>query len=74
MSPQEQFDEIYITSSEICRELGVSRSALLKAKRRGELPAPIVCEQLQLWHRAAVRPYVDAWKARLEGRRGDTTA
>ncbi len=74
MSPQERFDAVYSTSSEICRELGVSRPALLKAKRRGDLPAPIVCEQLQLWHRAEVRPYVDAWKERLDGRRGDATA
>lgn len=38
---QQEFDEIYITSSEIGQELGVCRATLVNARRRGLLPDPI---------------------------------
>lgn len=69
MTSQEEFDATYITSSEICRELGITRATIVTGKRRGLLPNPITCEQLQLWRRAEVRPHLDAWKVKLQARR-----
>ena len=71
---QEEFDEIYISSSEICAELGVSRATIVRGRERGLLPDPIVLNkgQIQLWKRAEVRPAIDGWKLRLQGMRGAT--
>ena len=45
---QQEFDEIYITSSEIGQELGVCRATLVNARRRGLLPDPIVVNGAQI--------------------------
>lgn len=68
---QQEFDEIYITSSEIGQELGVCRATLVHARRRGLLPNPIVVNgaQIFIWKRDVVRPYLDAWKLMLTVRR-----
>ena len=68
---QQEFDEIYITSSEIGQELGVCRATLVNARRRGLLPDPIVVNgaQIFIWKRDVVRPYLDAWKLMLTVRR-----
>lgn len=70
---QQEFDEIYITSSEIVQELGVCRATLVNARRRGLLPDPIVVNgaQIFVWKRDVVRPYLDAWKLMLQARRGE---
>jgi predicted DNA-binding transcriptional regulator AlpA len=70
---QERFDERYITSAEICRELGVNRTTVLAAKKKGLLPdAVMVGDVLCIWERAAVRPNIDAWKRMLDVRRRRT--
>lgn len=68
---QQEFDEIYITSSEIGQELGVCRATLVNARRRGLLPDPIVVNgaQIFIWKRDVVLPYLDAWKLMLTVRR-----
>ncbi|QFR59653.1 hypothetical protein P6F33_gp52 [Pseudomonas phage Quinobequin-P09] len=55
---QQEFDEIYITSSEIGQELGVCRATLVNARRRGLLPDPIIVNgaQIFIWKRDVVRP------------------
>lgn len=74
---QDEFDETYITSTEICAELGVTRSTVLMGKKRGMLPDPISVNRPQqgahivIWKRQAVRPYIDAWKISLQSRRGE---
>lgn len=70
---QQEFDETYITSSEIGQELGVCRATLVNARRRGLLPDPIVVNgaQIFIWKRDVVRPYIDAWKLMLQARRGE---
>lgn len=68
---QERFDEQYITSAEICRELGVNRTTVLAAKKKGLLPdAVMVGDVMCIWERAKVRPNLDAWKRILDVRRG----
>ena len=68
---QQEFDEMYITSSEIGQELGVCRATLVNARRRGLLPDPIIVNgaQIFIWKRDVVRPYIDAWRIMLQARR-----
>jgi hypothetical protein len=70
---QEAFDALYISSSEIQKELKVERSAILYARRRGMLPNPIIVPGVRafVWEREKVRPYIDAWKLALASRRGE---
>jgi len=68
---QQRFDTNYITSTEIAGELQVSRTALVNARHRGLLPAPIAVNgtNIYIWERKEVRPFVDAWKLILNVRR-----
>jgi hypothetical protein len=70
---QELFDEKYITSSEIQKMMGVERSSILNARRRGMLPDPIIVRGVRafIWERENVTPYLEAWKIALASRRGE---
>lgn len=61
---QARFDAMYITSTALMQEVGVSRTAMLYARQRGWLPGAIVVNdgQLYLWEREAIKPYLEAWK------------
>lgn len=68
---QKEFDEKYITSSEIMKDLNVTRTTILLARRTKRLPNPIDIQgKIFIWERATVKPYLDAWKTLLEVRRG----
>lgn len=69
---QERFNEKYITAGQIMRDLGISRSALLYARRTNKLPNPIYVNEgkLFIWEREPLEAYLDAWKAVLKARRG----
>jgi len=73
MSAQEEFDKIYITSSEICHTLGISRTTVVHGRRRGMLPDPIQVNGtgLLIWKRDTIKPYLDAWVISLQSRRGE---
>lgn len=68
---QHQFDLTYITSTEIAKELDVSRAAMCQAVSRGLLPNPIKVNdgQITLFERANVAPFVEAWKTVLNVKR-----
>jgi hypothetical protein len=70
---QEEFDQIWITSSEICRELRIDRSTIVQGRKRGLLPDPVKIngDQILLWKREDVRQNLDAWKLMLKARRGE---
>lgn len=72
-TPQQEFDELYITSSEIGQSLGVCRATIVNARRRGLLPEPIVVNgaQICIWQRATVSPYLETWRKQLLARRGE---
>lgn len=72
---QQRFDRIYVTSTEICRTLQVSRAAVLQARRRCLLPDPVSVRgaAIFVWERSAVQPYVDAWGLILRTRRSSST-
>ena len=69
---QQRFNEMYITATEISREMNVSRPSVLKAKKRGLLPNPITVgdQHVCIWERAEVRPALDAWKIIIACRKG----
>lgn len=69
---QEQFDKLYISSGEICRDLSVTRASLTYARKRGLVPEPIVVAgtQVYLWERAEVLRNLQAWKIVIQARRG----
>lgn len=70
---QRQFNEQYITSSEIMDRLDVTRTTILAARRTGKLPDPIDIQgKIFIWERAKVTPYLEAWKIVLDARRGVT--
>lgn len=73
---QEEFDRTYITSSEICDELEITRATIVHGRRRGLLPGAIVVNgaQIIVWKRDTVRPYLDAWKLILQAKRGELSA
>lgn len=68
MTAQERFNAAYITSSEICRRLGVTRGALVQARSKGKLPEAISVENhMMIWEREVAEPFVQAWdKSRRE--------
>lgn len=74
MTAQEEFDAKYVSSTELCRDLGVSRMAVMKARSRGALPEPVRVNRpngdphIMLWDREELAPYLDRWRAELEGR------
>lgn len=76
MTAQQRFDRMYISSSEICRELEITRATIVTGRRRGLLPDPIMLNDVQLfiWERTTVRPFIDAWKIMLDARRGKLRA
>jgi predicted DNA-binding transcriptional regulator AlpA len=69
---QSEFDKKYITAWEVMRTVGVTRAALLYARRTHKLPDPITLNDgtLFIWLREDVQPYLDAWKIVLDTRRG----
>ena len=69
---QARFNDTYITSTEIMRDLGISRATLLNARRTGRLPEAIVVNdgQLYMWERNSISDYLQAWKTILVCRRG----
>ena len=71
-TPQEKFDEMYITATEICREMGVSRAGILYARKKGYLPQPISInnDQIYIWERAPLQEYLNAWRIILNTKRG----
>jgi predicted DNA-binding transcriptional regulator AlpA len=68
---QEEFDRVYITSSEICKMLRISRASLVLARRRGSVPEPILVNsaQIHIWRRSDIQETINSWKLVLQARR-----
>lgn len=69
---QQLFDETYITGFEICQQLGIPRSTLLRARERAALPEPVLVPGVKafIWERSKVAAAIEAWKESLQARRG----
>jgi hypothetical protein len=77
VTAQEEFDAKYITSTEICRELNVTRASVVNARNRGVLPEPVRINRpngdphIMIWLREEAEPLIAVWRAELEaGRTG----
>ena len=68
---QVEFDEKYITATEIMQQLQINRSAIKYARNSGKLPNSIVANDghLYLWIRKDIQPVLDAWKTKLDNLR-----
>lgn len=71
MTAQENFDKIYISSSEIAKIVSVSRVAVSNATARGLLPDPVSINNgtITIFEREKVMPYVEAWSKILNAKR-----
>lgn len=75
MTAQEEFDQKYITSTELCATLGVTRATLVNGRRRGALPEPVQINRpngdphVMLWIREEAQPFIDRWVEELKTRR-----
>jgi len=69
VSAQLEFDNKYISSTEVCQQLGIHRTTVLLALKTGRLPDAIVLRrpngqpQILLWERAPLQPYLADWAA-----------
>lgn len=70
---QQEFDKVFISSKEVCERMGVQRSSLVHAYRRGTVPFPIQVNGglVMLWYREAIEPHLVAWAASLAEKRGN---
>lgn len=68
---QTNFENMYITSQEICEDLNIKRSVLKFARDTGKLPPAIVLNkgQVLLWRRDEVKDYLSSWKIILKAKR-----
>jgi hypothetical protein len=73
-TPQEEFDSRYVTSTEVCVDLGVTRASVLNRRRTGNLPDAIEVRtrdgsiHLLLWERDRIGPHLEAWRRQLRRR------
>jgi hypothetical protein len=76
VSLQQQFDELYISSSEICQRLDVNRSTVFNGARAGKLPEPIIIRRsdggahILLWLRLHAEPMMQEWSKSIASRKG----
>lgn len=69
MSAQLEFDNKYISSTEVCQQLGIHRTTVLLAIKTQRLPPPICLNrpngtpQILLWERAPLQPILADWAA-----------
>jgi len=68
---QQRFEKRYITSSEICTRLNVSRPAIHFRRKAEKLPEAIAVHgnQLLMWERDFIEPYLQEWEASLNAKR-----
>ncbi len=73
-TPQQDFDDKYVTSMEICIDLDVSRSSVLNRRRAGGLPDAIEVRtrdgglHLLLWCREDIAPHLETWRTQMRKR------
>ena len=76
MSLQEQFDRLYISSTEICHRLGINRTSVFNGARAGKLPEPINIfradggTHITLFLRAEAEPMMLEWAKDIASRKG----
>ncbi len=69
---QKRFDETYITSTEICERMKVSRPAVHFRRKNGHLPNAIRVygQSLFVWDRQQIEPKLVEWENQINKREG----
>ena len=76
MSLQDYFDATYISSTEICQQLGVTRSTVSNGVKARKLPDPIIIRRsngephILLWLREEAEPMMQEWAKAIASRKG----
>lgn len=75
-SAQEKFDQLYVSSAEICNTLQITRPAFMQGRRRKQLPEPItiIGANISLWERPSITPFIEQWRKELATRRAPEVA
>ena len=78
MISQSQFDEMFITSTEVCQLLDVQRATIINGIKSGRLPPPIIIRRansetphIVLWNRSQVLPLLSDWKIAIDTRKAE---
>lgn len=71
MSAQKEFEDTYISATQVQQYMGVSRPAIFYRKKNGLLPGEIKIPgvNVSLWKRAEIMPILDAWKQQMKERK-----
>ncbi len=73
-TPQDDFDARYVTSSELCIDLGVTRASVTNRRAAGGLPGAIEVRtrdgsiHLLLWVREDIAPHLERWRSQIRRR------
>ena len=61
---QARFNEMYITSPELCKVLNIKRSTLCKKVKCKMLPEPVQVNgsQIHIWERETIKPFLNSCK------------
>ncbi|QDB70909.1 hypothetical protein [Pseudomonas virus PBPA162] len=67
---QDNFDSTYITSTEVCEKMQVSRVTLHYHRKNGRLPqhATLPGGQITIWRRDEMMPVMEEWSRKLYGK------
>lgn len=65
MITQQDFDREYITSRELCRDMGITRPTLFNARRKGFIPDGVYVGDIMIWRRSEIAPYLPEWRDRI---------
>ncbi len=66
---QDEFNEYFITASQVSEEVGVTIAAVNSRVSKGTLPTPIRINGVSgsmLWVRNEIMPFLGVWKSYLE--------
>lgn len=71
ITAQEEFDKKYITSTEICENLEITRPAIHFRRKAGKLPDCIKVhgQQLLIWERDKITPFLKEWEYAISSSR-----
>lgn len=63
------FHAKYMTTTDVCDFLGISRVSVHQARKNGRIPDGIpLNNHVTLWERALIMPHLQAWKEYIDAR------
>lgn len=62
-----QFEARFLTTSEVCQYLGITRSTIYRQIKKGGFPKQVKIGKLNKWERSAVDNWIEQQKTTHEG-------